>query len=316
MKAIIILRQDKRQWTEPLFPNVHPAMVPVCNKPLLEYLIDFMVLSRCKSISIHMETPSGQIQDYFGNGERFGIRMSYWTTEKGATIDTIIDENDLYADGSSFPLIIIDGLFFIHYDKSNFNLAWIQDLDTGILASCSSGNMFIAPSLRDLRNISRVKPGIPFSLSTLKNLDDLYWITMEILGAEQKHYVLPGYQEISEIISGKNVRMGSGVNIKPPVILGNNVKIQDNVCLGPHAVVGNNVILDENSTLEKSILFSNTYVGSGLVIFEKIVNGDKMMDIKTKNILKIDDKALFSVLSGPPEFSFKRIIGKLTGRLT
>lgn len=315
MKALIVIRNDNLQWFAPLNLRSHPAMLPICNKPLLEYLVDFMVLNRCESISINMEEAVPKIEDYFGNGERWGTCISYKTIKNGADIDRIIDDNNIYSHSSSFPLIVFDGLFFIHYDKFEFNSKWIQSLDTGLLTSCDSGSLLIVPTVKSLRNVSTTKTGIPFSLSKLADLDDYYMLNMEILEAEQKHYVLPGYKESKDIILGKSVRIGKNVAITPPVILGDNVNLLDNVRIGPHSVVGPNVILDENNAVEKSIVWPNTYVGKGLKLYKKIVDGNRIIDIEKKDIVEIEDAALFSVLPEAHAFSLKQIICSFSARL-
>ncbi len=315
MKAVIILRQDKSKWVESLGFNCHPAMVPICNKPLLEYIVDFMVLSQCASITINMEIPSREIQDYFGDGKRFGTCISYMAIDKEEGIGRIIEDNDIYSYCSSFPLIILDGLFFIHYDKSEFNADWTQALDTGVMASCNSGNLLIIPNVQNLRNLSRINPGIPFSLSKMKNIDDFVRINMEILEAEQEHYILPGYRQSQKINFGKNVGIGKNVKITPPVILGNNVRLQDDVRVGPHTVIGQNVILDEKSSVDRSMVLSNTYVGKDLEVSKKIIGGKKVINVQNKDILEVDDHSLFSDLPNTVSFSLVTAIRKLMKQL-
>lgn len=315
MKAIIILRQDKKKWVESLGFNCHPAMVPICNKPLLEYLVDFMVLSQCNSIAINMENPSHKIQDYFGDGERFGTCISYKSINSEEGIGHIIESNDIYSYCSSFPLIVLDGLFFVHYDKLEFNAAWTRALDTGVLASCNTGNLLIVPNIQHLRNLSRINQGIPFSLSKMENIDDFVRINMEILDAEQEHYILPGYRQSQKINSGKNIEIGKNVKITPPVILGNNVRLQDNVRVGPHTVIGHNVILDERSSVNRSVVLSSTYIGKNLQVSKKIIDGKKVINALNKDILEVDDQSLFSDLPDTVGFSLVTATRKLMKRL-
>jgi len=239
-----------------------------------------------------------------------GAYLSQFLLEKGYTVHGI---KRRYC--SSFPLIVLDGLFFIHYDKSEFNVDWTNTLDTGVLASCNSGSLLIAPNLQNLRNFSRVQPGVPFSLSKIENIDDYYRLNMEILDAEQKHYVLPGYKESQKINFGKNIRIGKNVKIEPPVTLGNNVRLQDNTCVGSHTVIGQNVILDEKSYVDRSVVLSNTYIGKGLEISKKILDGNKIINVKNKQILEVDDNSLFSILPSTLNLSFGSTIKNLQKRL-
>ena len=46
---------------------------------------------------------------------------------------------------------------------------------------------------------------MPFALAGMEGLGDLYAVSMEIMGAQQTNYVLPGYKQDNTIIQGKNV---------------------------------------------------------------------------------------------------------------
>ncbi len=322
MKAIIIIRENKLEWLSSLFPLIHPAMVPLCNKPLIEYLVEFMVLSQCESISINTEDPGHDIKEYFEDGDRWGVSISYETIEPFESIDSIISKNNVYHGGDNFPLIVSDGLFFIHYNQENFTLALDKTYDAGLFANCSSGSLLIASSDKHLRNISSANSKVTFMLSGLESLDDIFDLAMEILDAEQKHYTLTGYKELEQIIYGKNVRFGSNIDIRPPAIIGNNVIIHDNVVLGPYVVIGHNVIIGTKSEVEKSVVTSNTYIGPGMELNKKLVNGNKIFSMPGGGVCEVDDKGFYSFLlpaSKPSESStgnrikilFKQFLGLL-----
>ncbi len=294
MKALIILRDNTEKSLKELFTQSHPAMVPICNKPLLEYWVDFSVLNRCGSIRVILESSSKEFDDYFGNGERWGIDISYSEIPLGKGIDEIIRENSEWC--SDTPLIIMDGLFFIHYNQSDFKVEWSESSDAGLLLSCNTGSLLMAQNVQGLKNISRAPSGFLFSLSEFEGVDDLLRISMEVLAAEQDHYVLPGYRENNSSMFGKNISLGTGVDIRPPVIIGNDVKIRDNVIIGPRAVIGNNVIVDQDACVKDSVLMPNTYTGQGLQVERKLVNGNRVFSPSLGTHLEVNDDAIFSIL--------------------
>lgn len=305
MKAIIVLREDQTKWLRSYFPSAHPAMVPICNKPLLEYILDFIILSKCSHMIICLEASGSDIKAYFENGARWGIHISYCRIEPDEIIDGIIKKNMGESALENFPLLLMDGIFFIHYDKSDFKVQWEHFTDAGLLVSCISGNLLIAATDQELKNISSVRTGIPFALSEIESLDDLFRLNMEILEAEQSHYVLPGYRESESIVYGKNVKAGANVKILPPVIIGNDVRLQDDVSIGPYAVIGHNVIVDEKSEVEKSVILPNTYIGQALHLTRKVVDKKRIISYPRGIALDIEDPSLFSFLPPNSDQIFK-----------
>jgi len=68
MKALIILREKDCEWLRKISPAAHPAMFPVCNKPLLEYFIDFAILNGCSAVRVAMDKPGNDVEEYSAPG--------------------------------------------------------------------------------------------------------------------------------------------------------------------------------------------------------------------------------------------------------
>ncbi len=74
---------------------------------------------------------------------------------------------------------------------------------------------------------------------------------------------------------GENCEISPKAKITPPVYIGNNCRIYQSVRLGPYSVIGKNNIISEGTTIMRSILFDNCYVGSnseikGAVLSRKV----------------------------------------------
>ncbi|HHY13496.1 MAG TPA: NTP transferase domain-containing protein [Thermoanaerobacterales bacterium] len=63
---------------------------------------------------------------------------------------------------------------------------------------------------------------------------------------------------------GKDIRIGKGSKIIPPVAIGNNCIIGDNVIIEPYSVIGDNTIINDNTSLKRSIVWKNNYIGKGV----------------------------------------------------
>lgn len=61
---------------------------------------------------------------------------------------------------------------------------------------------------------------------------------------------------------GENCEISSEANIIPPVYIGTNTKIYDGVEIGPYSIFGRNNIISTGTTIKRSVVFDNCYIGS------------------------------------------------------
>lgn len=76
MKAVI-LAAGQGMRTRPLTSYVPKPMIPVINKPIMEFLIDLLARQGFDEIVISVSHLAGAIEDYFRDGSRFGVRLAY-----------------------------------------------------------------------------------------------------------------------------------------------------------------------------------------------------------------------------------------------
>ncbi len=61
----------------PLTCNVPKPMVPIANKPMMEHVVELLKKNEINDVLSILYYQPGVITNYFGNGENFGIKMSY-----------------------------------------------------------------------------------------------------------------------------------------------------------------------------------------------------------------------------------------------
>ena len=76
MKALILCA-GKGERLRPLTDTIPKPMVPINNKPLLEYNILLCKKHGITEIAINTSYLPEQIKQYFGNGEKFGVNIHY-----------------------------------------------------------------------------------------------------------------------------------------------------------------------------------------------------------------------------------------------
>ncbi len=304
MRALICIREKDYAWVTTTFPGRHPAMIRICNKPLLEYLIDFVILNGCTEVRLILDEPSAEIERYFGSGSRLGIEVSFSNSKPSDSIDTLLEKNSKFCQDEH--LLILDGFFFIHYDKEQDYRNWQEISYTGRMSNCPTGTVLFVKNSAEMKNISSVLTEVEFALSALESIEDIFQITMQVLAAEQNHYVLPGYSADKGIILGRNVEIGKDVTVNSPVIIGNNVRLLGEAVIGPCAVIENNVIIDSGSQIEESCVFEGSYLGRDLSVHSKIISGKTIYDGLSGESLNITDAFLLSEIHPVLPWQFLR----------
>jgi mannose-1-phosphate guanylyltransferase len=76
MKAMI-LAAGKGTRVRPLTYELPKPMIPILGKPVMEYLVEHLVRYGIHDIMVNVSYLHGKIEDYFGDGQRFGARIGY-----------------------------------------------------------------------------------------------------------------------------------------------------------------------------------------------------------------------------------------------
>lgn len=76
MKAMI-LAAGVGSRLDPLTRNLPKPMVPIVNKPVMEHIIDLLARHGFKDIIVNLHYLGEQIQQYFGDGKKWGVHITY-----------------------------------------------------------------------------------------------------------------------------------------------------------------------------------------------------------------------------------------------
>ena len=289
MKTLIVIREQEYGWLRDMFPDVHPLLVPICNKPFIEFFIDFSIFTGSEAIRIVSDGALGEVERYCENGSRWGVDISYGNMQPADELLTVIDKNRRFC--MEERVMIISGFFFIHYDKKGNYASLFAALPPGELLTCGHGSI----NLRGTPTAeSRATETTPFSLTPLDSVGKYYSLCMEILKNGLTNYVIPGYSSESDCYIGRNVVIPKSAEIKKPVIIGNNVQIMANAVVNSNSVIGSNVIIDRESMISGSIVMDNTYIGEHLEVQNKIAAGTLLIDPESGISIVMEDPHLLT----------------------
>lgn len=105
MKAIILIGGEGTRL-RPLTGNISKAMVPLLNKPFLEYLLRYLKGHGVRDIILTTSYLPDHIQDYFGNGGEWGVNLTYLVEKPPLGTAGAVKNAEAFLDE---PFFVING---------------------------------------------------------------------------------------------------------------------------------------------------------------------------------------------------------------
>jgi len=81
MKGVIIAG-GRGSRLRPLTNHLPKAMIPVLDKPVMEYCIEHLKKHGIIEIAVTVQYLSSKIIEYFGDGQKFGVKLTYFEDRK------------------------------------------------------------------------------------------------------------------------------------------------------------------------------------------------------------------------------------------
>src|SRR5512138_3091741 len=126
----VVLAAGRGTRLQPFSETRPKPLHPICNKPIMQYQIEAMYEAGIRDVCI-VVGPSGQpIRDYFGDGRRFGPRISYIEDAAPAGIAASLALAEPWVDG---PFAVFLGDIFLSLSDMAPALAPMDDGAAGTI---------------------------------------------------------------------------------------------------------------------------------------------------------------------------------------
>lgn len=125
MKAVI-MAGGKGTRLKPLTDNIPKPMVKIIDKPVMEHIINLLREHNITDIAVTLGHLSQSIIDYFGDGERFGVNLTYFiektplgTAGSVKGTQNFVGEDFIVISGDSFTNIDLTKAIRYHFAKDS-----------------------------------------------------------------------------------------------------------------------------------------------------------------------------------------------------
>jgi NDP-sugar pyrophosphorylase family protein len=124
IKKAIILAGGKGTELRPLTYEIPKHMIPIKGRPILEYQIELLRKYDIRDIILSIGYLGSKIKDYFGDGSKFGVKITYVEEDDphgtGGAIKMaapLLDETFLILNGHNLVNIDLGSLYEFHKDR-------------------------------------------------------------------------------------------------------------------------------------------------------------------------------------------------------
>lgn len=284
MKAVILVG-GKATRLRPLTMNIPKAMVPVLNRPFMEYTINHLVRHDFADVIMALGHLSQPIVDYFADGKNFYSRIVYSLEESprdtaGAVkqAETHLDDTFLVLNGDIFTDLDISAMLRFHREhKAKVTIALTPVADPtayGLIETESDGRVkrFLEkPSIEEVTTnminagtyiiepevLRMVPPQGKFSFERalfpelVRSGDAIYGYPSDAywidIGTPAKYLEL-NWHLLSKIdnIPAKDYRLDKKINVDDSAFISGHVAIGKNTTIGKNVRITGPAVIGEN----------------------------------------------------------------------
>ena len=315
LKAVILAGSPGMRL-RPLTDNCPKPMVPVVNRPFLEHTLAHLKLSGITDIVLAMSYLPQAIRDYFGDGERCGVRLTYCIEEEPLGTAGAVKNASAYLDG---PFIVLNGdnvflemdydaVFAFHRDKKATATIFMTQVDNpsafGVVetganqrvkrfiekpppgtetSNCiNAGGYILEPEVLD-----EIPPGQHYMFEKglfprlLEIGRPLYGYTYEgywlDMGTPQKYFNFN-----MDLLMRKTTSPLLQNLMDDSVYYSKECVIQPTAKITGPVVIGNGCVIRDGASLEKTILWDNINIGKNSRLKNCIIASDTVIEENSK----------------------------------
>lgn len=278
MKALITAG-GKGTRLRPLTHTQNKHLIPIANKPILEYAIDYVKEAGIKEIGIIINQTDDGIRGAFGDGSKYGLRIEYIPQEAPLGLAHCVKIAKDFIDGEKFIFYLGDNMivggvkrFIDEFEKSKANCFLT-------LSKVRDPQRFGVPEIKSGRIIGvEEKPKNPksdFAVTGIYLYDSTIFEAVEKIEASAR-----GELEISD---AHQYLINKGCSVKYTEITGwwkDTGKPSD--LLAANRLVLDNIIEDVKGTVdENSTVVGKNIISENVKIINSIVRGPSIIGPNT-----------------------------------
>ncbi len=257
------------------------AFLPMMGKPFLQHILEYVERLGLREWEIYLSDSADEVEQFIGDGERWGVTLSYHLLKKGADISLRLSkdlkENQrepfLLCNGDFLPMITQEQLS----DEQRF---------------CTQTGEDTGWRVTTLSSIKQELPSAQTDSLSVASAQAYLESVRQVLSIKGKGLIVYGKEIREGIWAGPGTRIPDTSTLVAPVYLGSQVRIDSQSIIGPNVEIGNGCIIGSDSFISDSSVLEGSYVGSGLDVKGCILKQNKIFNTRIGAIYRATDDLL------------------------
>jgi len=314
----VILAAGRGTRMAPFNDDFPKAIIPICNKPLIQYQIEIMKSLDITDIVVLVGHKGFEISKVLGDGSALGVSIRYVEQTTMLGIAHAVGRLESHID-TPFLLFLGD-IHFIPGDMQSMFTLFEEQAGGAVLATKEEHDLTAirrnySITLADEGDVVRVIEKPRYTPNRMKGVG-LYLFDLAIFDAIRRtpRTAMRDEYEITDAIQvliddGHRVRpvfsIEDDINLTSPIdLLNANLELAPTMpdqCLGPNvsihpdarienSVVGANVVIENPITVRNSLVLAGTTVDSNVDLDNCIVTPQRIVDCKYGTVLSRSSK--------------------------
>lgn len=312
-------------FSEEMMPLVNYRPTPLLNisdKPILFYIIEFLVRHGVKQCDIFLCHLPKMIEDVVGNGERWGLKIDYYLVRSKDHLFNLLtplsrsweDDKILVGRGDMLPH------FAGNLDLDTLALYFMEDKTWsgwGVIPCTTLANIPRETSYNELPSFIKVPykhfDAHPF-LST-RSFKELLDSNIKMIAQKTEGHLFPTSAHKVEpgVWISRSVTIHPTAKIQPPVFIGENTQIKEHTEIGPHTTIEKHCIIDKGSSVKSSLVCKRSYIGEGIHLDNCIVYRNLLINMDIGTHFEVNDEF---IISGIAPFTFHHTLVYIFARMS
>jgi NDP-sugar pyrophosphorylase family protein len=293
-----------------LTKRIPVAMLPVLGKTIIEYHLEQISNSGLTEVCVALVENPKYMRKFLGNGERWGLNISTVDYKEPCEPELLLTKIRVSKQKRA---IIIPSEIVIEPDYKVLRERAAHVMDTSLCISAPyvhyAKNELALESVHVETNYSdtgiRVI-SLPYNHDGSSEIrHECKWmkISSPIELAEANRLAVSGYfpwllkrfsNDPTGNIFGHHSNRAQDSKIEGPVFIGSFAKIGKGVHIKNLSVIGNGAVISDDVTIDGSLIFDNTFIGSHTDVINKIVSGRTLFNPLTGLGIEITDPVIIT----------------------
>lgn len=309
VQAVILAAGEGRRLT-PLTNRRPKPMIPVANRPLLEYIVEAVAAAGLDHITLVVGYHQERIRTHFGDGDDWGVTINYveQTNQLGTghavlqaeptidgpfvvlngdrVVDPAIVERVAVAvrDGSAPTVTVTSTNTPREYGvvtREGESVTKIKEKPTGPVETnqINAGIYGFSPAFFETIRTTHTSGELTLTAALNKharkhgNINSLMYSGqwLDVSNLWDLLIVNAGLIETAAPSHSEQQATTGDVSIADDAVIAESVRFGPNVTIGGNTAVGRNVRIEPNAVVENAIIFPDAVIGAGAVVRDAVV---------------------------------------------